>query len=132
MLDVALLVAVIPALWVVMALMLDAHGRQPWPAGAFDAIVVLGCRSSADGSPSGHLARRVERAVALWHQGRAPIVVLTGGGEPSEAAVAARHAARLGLPPSVTVLEERSGNTEENARFTASLIEGHHVLDSVT
>ncbi|MDH3255234.1 MAG: YdcF family protein [Acidobacteriota bacterium] len=128
MLIVFLLVLGLVVLWLGAALALDSWGRRVSPSGDVDAIVVLGCRVLADGSPSGHLARRVQKAVDLWRQGRAPIVVFSGGGKPSEAFVAARHAADLGLVPSAVVLEERSSTTTENARFSAELIRCKDVL----
>ena len=125
---VVIVVLAFLALWLSLAILLDAYGRQSPVSDTVDAIVVLGCGILPDGSPSGHLVRRVERGVALWRQGLAPVVVMTGGGEPSEAEAAVRHASRLGLPASVTILEDRSRTTEENARYCAELVEAQRVL----
>ncbi len=120
------------ALWVLAALALDRYGLRPLPQQArFDAIVVLGCRVYADGKPSPALARRVRRAVELYEQGKAPLLVLTGGvggHPPSEARAAADLAAELGVPRSAMRLEEASTSTEENARFAAELVDVRRVL----
>ncbi len=113
------------------AVLLDRHGRRALPAAAYDAIVVLGCRVYEDGRPRASLARRARRAAALWHEGRAPRVILTGGlgrAPISEARAAARVIEALGIPPEVVLLEERSTSTEENAREAAALLEGARVL----
>ena len=44
-----------------------------------DAIVVLGARTYADGRPSQALADRVRTGVELYHQGYAPLIIMTGG-----------------------------------------------------
>jgi uncharacterized SAM-binding protein YcdF (DUF218 family) len=110
--------------WVSAALAVDAVGSRAAPEGRFDAIVVLGCRVSEGGRPSPALARRAHHAASLFHEGRAPRVVLTGGvGDhaPSEARVAAGVLLERGVPESALVLEERSTSTRENARFARAL-----------
>lgn len=128
-----ILVVLALILWVAGAMTLDRWGGRALPQGSFDAIVVAGCRAAPDGRPSPALARRTAQAVTLWREGRAPIVVFTGGvGDypPSEASAAADFAAGLGLPAAAMVLEDQSTSTEENARFAARLLgergdEGH-------
>jgi uncharacterized SAM-binding protein YcdF (DUF218 family) len=95
-----------------------------------DAIVVLGGpgrygwlkRDEVDADDLRH--SRVAAGARAWLAGRAPIVVLSGGGPrhgPSEADAMAKAIVRLGVPESVLVLEERSHSTQDNARFTAEL-----------
>lgn len=95
-----------------------------------DAIVVLGGsthygwvkREEVDADDLRH--SRVAAGARAWLAGRAPLVVLSGGGPrngPSEADTMARAIKRLGVPDSALVLEERSHSTRENARFTAAL-----------
>ncbi len=106
------------------AIALDRYGARE-VQGRFDAIVVAGCRVMPDGRPSPALARRVEHAAALWHDGVAPLLVLTGGvgdNPPSEAEVAASHARALGVPEAALVRETGSTSTDENARLAAQLI----------
>ena len=100
-----------------------------------DAIVVLG-----GGMRYGWLDRPDVRAEDLensrlaagaraWLAGRAPVVILSGGGENggdgsegSEARMMATAITRLGVPASALLLEERSHNTRDNARFTATIL----------
>jgi uncharacterized SAM-binding protein YcdF (DUF218 family) len=128
MLVLAVLVSALLLLWLGAALILDIIGRRGSAHGIFDLIVVPGCRVLEGGLPSGHLCRRVETAVELWRQGCAPLVLFSGGGEPSEASVAARHATLLGLDLSAVVLEERSRTTSENAQLSAARVKAQRVL----
>ncbi|HEY5802777.1 MAG TPA: YdcF family protein [Lysobacter sp.] len=104
-----------------------------------DAIVVLG-----GGMRYGWLDRPDVRAEDLensrlaagaraWLAGRAPVVILSGGGENggdgsegSEARMMATAITRLGVPASALLLEERSHNTRDNARFTATILRGRN------
>lgn len=89
------------------------------------AIVVLGARVHPGGVPSGALLARVERGVALFHQGLAPLLVFTGGvatHPPAEAEVSRRLAVSLGVPAEACLLEPDARTTAENARFTARLL----------
>ena len=96
-----------------------------------DAVVVLG-----GGSQYGWLSRpnvrpedlessRLAAGARVWLAGRAPVVVLTGGGARgvSEARRMASAITRLGVPDSVLLLEERSRDTRGNAQFTAALVQ---------
>ena len=108
--------------WGGLALILDRYGLREVEEGTYDIIVIAGCPVQPDGGPSPALARRVERAVTLWRQGRAPRLLFTGGvgtWPPSEAEAAAAHARSLGVPAEVLLLEDRSTSTEENARNAA-------------
>ncbi|MCL1634889.1 YdcF family protein [Luteimonas sp. SX5] len=95
-----------------------------------DAIVVLG------GGHYGWINRpglridqlessRIAAGARAWLSGRAPIVVLSGGG--SEARTMAKAIARFGVPASALILEDRSRNTRDNASFTAALTKGRGV-----
>ncbi len=119
------------ASWIAAALAIETWGARSTSSGTYDAIVVLGCRVTSDGEPSRALARRARRAAQLWAEGRAPILVMTGGvGDhpPSEARAAAAVARRLGVPESAIVLEEASTSTAENARFARTLVTATRVL----
>lgn len=109
-------------LWIGAALVLDAHGRRARAHGSYDAIVVAGCRVMPDGQPSPALARRTRHAVALWEQGLAPRLVMTGGVgtyPPAEGQAAADLARSLGVPDEALWIEGRSTSTAENARYAA-------------
>jgi uncharacterized SAM-binding protein YcdF (DUF218 family) len=83
-----------------------------------DAIVVLGCQS-----PS-RLRRRVTRAVELFRQGFAPVLVLSGGGRGAEpeAEIMRRAVLADGVPAAAALVECRSSDTLGNARETAALL----------
>ena len=113
--------------WLLTAFALDAYGRRGVPSGRFDAIIVPGCAVRRDGTASGALQRRTEHAIDLWREGLAPQIVLTGGVgryPPSEADVAATIARDAGVTTDALMIERTSTTTEENARFSARLLEG--------
>jgi uncharacterized SAM-binding protein YcdF (DUF218 family) len=83
-----------------------------------DAIVVLGCAACA------RLKRRLARGVELFHDGAAPLLLLSGGGtgrEP-EAVTMRRLALRAAVPEAALLVEANSRNTWENARESARLL----------
>jgi uncharacterized SAM-binding protein YcdF (DUF218 family) len=105
------------------------------------AIVVLGGALSpptgrAVDSNLGAAADRVWHAAHLFHAGKAPLVLLSGGSDPqqyrySEARAMAGFLGDLGVPENAMLLEEASGTTRENAAFSAALLKQrgiHHVL----
>jgi uncharacterized SAM-binding protein YcdF (DUF218 family) len=85
---------------------------------------VLGCRLFPDGRPSQRLRRRVALAAGLYHDGAAPLLVLSGGGDGpvAEAAVMHELAREAGIPETALLLEAESCNTFENAANTARLL----------
>lgn len=87
---------------------------------AADAIVVLGCRTSAG------LTRRLERGIRLFEAGAAPLLVLSGGGAGpvAEAETMRQAALALGVPEAALLIEAGSRNTFENAHETARLLGG--------
>lgn len=94
-----------------------------------DAIVVLGGGSYAwarepDVDPEDLVNSRLGAGARAWLSGRAPLLILSGGGRPgrhSEAQHMAMAVQRLGIPASALLLEQRSHSTRENAFFTAAL-----------
>ena len=92
---------------------------------AADAVVVLAAAVDADGTLSSDSLARAVRGIALYREGRAPLLVLSGtsGDEgPSEALVRAKLAQAMGVP-SEAILTETSALTtrEEAARISAML-----------
>lgn len=72
-------------------------------------------------------ADRLRIAAQLYHAGKAPLVVLSGGSDlklhlTSEAEAMRVFMGELGVANGVMLLEESSRNTSENARFTSSLL----------
>lgn len=93
-----------------------------------DAIVVLGGGwygwvSRPDVQLDDMKYSRLAEGARLYLAGRAPRVILSGGGEGerTEARNMARGADRLGIPAQALLLEEHSTDTEGNARYTAQL-----------
>ncbi len=118
-------------IWVAAAVGLDVSGHRQDPGGQWDAIVVAGCKVNPDGRASPSLVRRTTRAVSLWQAGRAPIIVLTGGSgkwPPTEAEAAAVVARSLGVPDRNLILESRSIDTAENARFASQLTPAKRII----
>ena len=72
-------------------------------------------------------ADRVWHGARLFHAGKAPLLVLSGGSNPAVSASSEAEAMRLllsdlGVPADALVLEARSRNTRDNARYTAELL----------
>jgi uncharacterized SAM-binding protein YcdF (DUF218 family) len=82
-----------------------------------DAIVVLGA-AQYDGRPSPVFRARLDHAVALYHEGVAPYLVVTGGSRPgdrtTEAAAARRYAIAQGVPADAIIGEDEARNTLES------------------
>ncbi|MGQ0505601.1 MAG: YdcF family protein [Myxococcaceae bacterium] len=101
---------------------------------ASPVIVVLGARVLEGGVPSSALYARVAHGVALYRQGLAPLLLFSGGVgsyPPSEAQAMLKMALAAGVPREACLLEEESHSTEENADFSAKLLQArgiHEVL----
>jgi len=77
-------------------------------------------------------ADRVWYAARLYHAGKSPRLVLSGGGDPRTSSLTEAEAMReflgdLGVPDSVLLLESRSRTTRENAIYTAELLSQHGI-----
>ncbi len=100
------------------------------------AIVVLGGTVTPPSGTSTEInlgrAGRVWYAARLFHADKAPLVLLSGGGDLerqafSEARAMAIFMHDLGVPTQAIVLEETSRNTRENAAFSAALLKGRGI-----
>jgi len=83
-----------------------------------DAIVVLGASVFRDGTLSDSSLRRTVQGLVLYHQGLAPLLVLSGTtyeGSPVEAQVRAALARQLRVPEKVILLEPHAQTTAEEA-----------------
>ena len=82
-----------------------------------DAIVVLGA-AQYGGTPSPVFQRRLDHAVALWREGLAPRIVVTGGRQPgdafTEAAAAAGYLIGQGVPEDQLLLESDGATSWES------------------
>lgn len=119
-------VAGIAALSVLYGIILRGErGTVQVPA---DAIVVLGAQVRADGTPSAALRGRVRRAVELYNEGYASVLVVTGGVGASgytEAAAMRNLAVAAGVPEAAIVVEPRAARTVESAHNIAALATMH-------
>jgi uncharacterized SAM-binding protein YcdF (DUF218 family) len=93
--------------------------------GNADAILVLGAKVHADGTPSGALLDRTRTACELWRAGLASTLVFSGGRDTdagaSEPEAMARIAREAGVPDSALVLDETGNDTASSIAFTARL-----------
>jgi uncharacterized SAM-binding protein YcdF (DUF218 family) len=98
-----------------------------------DVIVLLGGGVHSRKSPQvlGDLNRWSDRllfAAALYKAGKAPAILLSGGGpegRPTESELSRDILLVMGVPPESMVLEETSRDTHGNAVYTAPLIQQH-------
>jgi uncharacterized SAM-binding protein YcdF (DUF218 family) len=100
------------------------------------AIVVLGGTVSPTSGKSTEInlgrAGRVWYAAKLFHAGKAPLVLLSGGGDLehqafSEARAMAVFLQDLGVPAQAVVMEETSRNTRQNAVFSAAMLKARGI-----
>ena len=94
---------------------------------AADAIVVLG--GGVGGSTNAvcytelyAAADRVAHAARVWKAGKAPVVITSGANELQASLPLLKE---LGVPESAILVENKSRNTEENARFVADYVKAH-------
>ncbi len=107
-----------------------------------DVIVVLGGRVEAAFEPRLHPdlsagADRVWHAARLYHAGKAPLVLVSGGMLPwkqtplKEAGAMRAFLIALGVPASAILTEANSATTRENAVETARLMAERHLRDAL-
>ena len=77
-------------------------------------------------------ADRVWYAARLFHAGKAPLLILSGGSDPeyqafSEARAMATFLSDLRVPDQAMVLEEQSRNTRQNAAYSAALLKARGI-----
>lgn len=100
-----------------------------------DVIVMLGGGATPDspdidgkGQLSGNGANRLLTTIRLYNQTKLPII-LSGGqvftNYGNEANIAKRQLISLGVPEEKIILENKSINTEQNAKFTKQLLKKH-------
>ncbi|MGD9660047.1 MAG: YdcF family protein [Porticoccaceae bacterium] len=105
-----------------------------------DAIVILGGGVFATGFADAtqqpvnltNAADRVWFGARLFHRGKAPLVVLSGGSAENSTGLSESEAmqlflADLAVPSPAMLLENGSRNTRENAQFTAALVKNYEI-----
>lgn len=111
-----------------------------WQQGARDdvrpagAIVVLGA-AQFNGRPSPVFQARLDHAVALFLQGTAPLLVMTGGktegDRTTEAAAARTYALAHGVPDRAILVEDQGRTTLESLRAVAAILQTQGIHDAV-
>lgn len=101
------------------------------PAGA---IVVLGA-AQYDGVPSPVFSARLDHALGLWQAGVAPVLVVTGGGQPgeerTESSAAANYLIARGVPDDAILREVDARNTWESLLAVSRILEGRGIAEVV-
>ena len=99
-----------------------------------DAIVVLGA-AQYNGVPSAVFAARLDHAIALYQQGLAPLLVVTGGKLPgdrfTEAETAATYAERHGVPAEAIVGEDTGRDTLESLEAVGAILRSRHLSSAI-
>ena len=86
------------------------------------AIVALAGNAPVSGRVNGETEARIQRAVELFNDGAAPVLVVTGGsgsGDGSVAEAMRSFAVEAGVPEDAILVEDASRSTLQNALFTA-------------
>lgn len=86
-----------------------------------DVIVALAGNAGKNNGMNNETKARLDRAVALYNEGAAPTLVVTGGGEPAVAVAMRDAAVAAGVPTDAILVEDQSRSTLQNAMFTADM-----------
>lgn len=99
-----------------------------------DAIVVMGA-AQYDGRPSPVFAARLDHAIALYHDGVASRLIVTGGkregDRTTEAASARSYAIEHGVPENAILSEDASRTTLQSIRRVAALMRDKDIGSAV-
>ncbi len=90
-----------------------------------DVMIVLGAAVWPNG-PSPALSARINHAVAVYNQGFAEHLILTGGigaHPPSEAEAMQEVMLRMGVDPSALYLEDQATRTRENIQYSKEIMD---------
>ena len=100
-----------------------------------DAIVVLGA-AQWNGVPSPLFQRRLDHAIQLYHDGIAPVLIVTGGKGreldiTTEADAAQAYAITRGVPQAAILVEDRGTNTLESLQSVETILRAHGLKTAV-
>jgi uncharacterized SAM-binding protein YcdF (DUF218 family) len=125
---------------VVLFVYLGGTFAQVWWASRQDdarpvqAIIVLGA-AQYDGRPSGVLAARLDHTIDLYHQGIAPLIVVTGGNQPgdrfTEAETSATYLEAHGVPGTAIERETTSTNSYDELAAAARFLKARGITEVV-
>ena len=95
--------------------------------GRGDVLLVLGAGINERCMPNNFAIQRVLLAARLFREGRAPLMLMTGGGSKSSPCTVAGAmkalAVGLGVPPEAILLENAARNTWQNAQFSKPILD---------
>ncbi len=130
---VAVVVVVLVLYFAVTFVQIWLRGHEHSTAHA-QAILVFGTTED-DGTPSAELTVRLGHALALFRDGRAPLVAVTGGKRPgdvyTEAGVSATYLERHGVPAR-DILVGAGSDTWQNVATVVAALRAHHVRTVLT
>ncbi len=111
-----------------------------WQQGALDerrpaeAIIVMGA-AQYNGVPSPVYKARLDHAVALFHDGVAPVLVVTGGkaegDRTTEAAAGRAYAISQGVPDTAILYEDQGRTTRESLEAVGGLLRANRINSAV-
>lgn len=127
--------------WIAFALMgyLESRHIPHGPLPAAGAIVVLSSGAEPAWPPQPTIwvddatANRLLYAVMLYHEGKAPLVILSGGQLPWLKSLPPMSESMsvfielMGVPKSAVIQESASGNTYENAVDVKAILQAHNI-----
>lgn len=99
-----------------------------------DVAVVLGNKVHTDGTCSRRLAARLNRAIALYHEGMCQKIIVSGGVDKmrvNEAKAMREYLLAHGIPYENIVVDEYGVNTRATAEFTAEYMEKHRLRRAI-
>ncbi|MDI2112184.1 YdcF family protein [Commensalibacter nepenthis] len=95
-----------------------------------DLMVVLGTKVELDGTPSSGLEARLNKAISVYQQGYAPVILVSGGtGKEGydEASVMAQYLVDHGVPKQVIIQDNQGVNTRATAKNSAEYMHKNHM-----
>ena len=109
------------------AIYVQARTEQARPV---DAIVVLGT-AQYNGRPSPTFQARLDRALALYRQGLAATIIVTGGSQPGDAYTEAESGQMFltdaGVPSGAIVLENEGRDSWQSMNGVAGILAARHL-----
>jgi uncharacterized SAM-binding protein YcdF (DUF218 family) len=127
----AMMAVVAAGLVLIVAIYRQARTDGARPA---EAIVVLGT-AQYNGWPGPVFQARLDHALALWHEGYAPLIVVTGGKMPgdayTEAEAARAYLTASGVPPEAIISENLASDTWESMQGVARVLAPHGIHDVI-
>jgi uncharacterized SAM-binding protein YcdF (DUF218 family) len=102
--------------------------RENAQLGNVDTLIVLGCPTRPDGSPTPEQRERVIEAVREVERGRSKHIIMTGTAAHNrfvEAHAMAMLAEAKGVPPSAIFEEDQAHDTIQNIYYSDQIMEAH-------